>query len=338
MNIFIDESGSFVSARKENSWNCVVAYISPEVDTRGVRGVLNKLKKKSKINRNDEVKLKNIKEKDYFEFLNGLSERNGVLFSVATDAGYNSVSNIKFHQRDQVDKILKNKPKMKYKGGKQGIQLLSDQLSNLSPQLYAQLHCQVNLIHDIIQRGVLYFVQRYPKSLGSFRWRIDQKNTSKTVFEDAFEKITPALLQTKSLRDPLSMLEGANYNAFSRYEFKKGEEPTYLKEVYGINIDADKGINVGKLIREDIKFVDSKKDRGVQVVDLLASGLRRCLRNGFRDNLSVGMMLGKLMVQDQNNKLPIHLISFKGAFITKENPTYAVVRRMANNCRPMLNA
>jgi hypothetical protein len=45
MNIYIDESGSFVSASKENSWNCVVAYVSPEVDTRSIWGVLNKLKK-----------------------------------------------------------------------------------------------------------------------------------------------------------------------------------------------------------------------------------------------------------------------------------------------------
>ena len=88
----------------------------------------------------------------------------------------------------------------------------------------------------IVRDGVLYFVQRFPKSLGKFRWKIDQKNSTRTEYEKTFETLTPALLQSFSLREPIPMLEGADYSAFQRFDYPEGETPTYLKTVYGIDI------------------------------------------------------------------------------------------------------
>lgn len=45
MNIFIDESGSFAETKEEGSWNTVVAYASPEIDSRKIKRILNRLKK-----------------------------------------------------------------------------------------------------------------------------------------------------------------------------------------------------------------------------------------------------------------------------------------------------
>ncbi len=338
MNIFVDESGTFVSTTEKNSWNCVAAYVSPEVDTRKTREALQTLKNTANTLSRQEVKLKNVTEDSYIKFLEKLNKLNGTLFSVATDSSLNSVSAIKIHQQTQVDNILKNKPRMKYKGGRVGIQLLADQLSSLSPQLYAQLHCQVSLIHDFVQRGILYHVQRHPKSLGKFRWRIDQKNSSKPTFEEAFEKITPALLQTISFRDPMIMLKGADYSAFSTYEYAKGEGPTYLKEEYGIDLGDDPGLNLGKLIRDDIKFEDSKHNLGIQMVDLLASGIRRCLRNDFNQNNIIARHLGSLMVAQKHNEPPIHLVGFVEVKVEHSNPAYKAVREMTKFSRAILNA
>ena len=200
MNIYIDESGTFVNtSSNQNAWNCVAAYASPEVDTRKTKQLLNILNIQSGKKYTDEIKLKNIKEEIYFEFLKRMSELNGLLFVIATNGFHNKIQSIKNHQVFQVADLLKNKSRMKYEGGRLGIQRLSDQLSALPPQLYVQLHCQVTLIHDLTSRGVLYFVQRQPSTLGSFKWKIDQKDTIKTDFEDAFEKIVPPLLQSKSL-------------------------------------------------------------------------------------------------------------------------------------------
>lgn len=338
MNIFVDESGSFVNTTKTDSWNCVAAYISPEVDTPKILEVLQELKRSANNTPHKEIKLKDVTEDSYLKFLGELNKLNGTLFSVATDSSLNSLPAIKFHQEKQVEAILKVKPSMKYDGGKLGVQLLADQLSSLSPQLYAQLHCQVNLIHDIVIRGILYYVQRHPESLGKFSWRVDQKNSQKPTFEETFEKILPALLQTKSLREPMIMLKGADYSAFSVYEYTKGESPTYLKEEYGIDLGDDPGVNLGKLLRDDIKFEDSEHCQGVQIVDLLASGIRRCLRNGFNRNSIIAKYLGGLMVQQKYNKPPINLIGFKEAHVEHNTPVYNVVKEMTKFCRAALTA
>lgn len=67
MKIFIDESGSFVNAPSENSWNTVVAYVCPESEIRKLRELLRKFKVHSGYKYTDEVKLKDISENQYIE-------------------------------------------------------------------------------------------------------------------------------------------------------------------------------------------------------------------------------------------------------------------------------
>ena len=337
MNIFIDESGTFVSTDNEDSWNCVVAYFAPEMDTRKFRAIISSLKRKSGFSTREEIKLKDIEEKDYFDFLSKLIILDGVLFSVATDSGNNFINNITEHQKDQVEKIISNVPRMHHQNGKIAVKLLGEQLSVLSPQLYVQLHCQICLIYDVLNQGVLYFVQRFPRSLSNFRWRIDQKNTKKIVFEEVFEKITPALLQSRSLREPMIKLKGADYSAMKKYEYEEGKEPTYLKDEYGIDVSSS-AFNLGKLTGENLRFEDSKSNLGVQIADLLASGIRRCLRNQFMNNEIAAKLLGKLMVSEKKNEPPLRLIGFKKSIISTDSVTYKAVQIMTENSRPMLTA
>ena len=338
MNIYIDESGTFVSASSnQNAWNCVAAYASPEIDTRKTKQLLNTLKIQSGMKYTDEIKLKHIKEEIYFEFLKRLGELNGLLFVVATNGFHNKTELIKNHQLLQVAGLLKNKPKMKYESGRLGLQLLADQLGALPPQLYIQLHCQVTLLHDFIKRGILYFVQRQPSTLGSFKWRIDQKNTIKTDFEDAFEKVTPPLLQSKSLNDPMIQLIGEDYSHFEKYNFAAGSEPTYLKDDYGIAIETANATNVGKLIRENIKFVDSKENIGIQIVDLLASGIRRCLRNDFENNILAAKLLGSLTVQNDRHSQSIHLITLENNETFVDESTSTIIKTMNLYSKSMIH-
>ena len=79
MNIFLDESGSFVSAEERDSWNVIVAYMSPESDRGKLQAVLTRLKRATGVSRTNEIKLRNVQEKDYFDFLFYLGKLNGVL-------------------------------------------------------------------------------------------------------------------------------------------------------------------------------------------------------------------------------------------------------------------
>ena len=94
---------------------------------------------------------------------------------------------------------------------------MADRVARLSPQLYVQLQCQIVLIEQIIRYATLSYVQRHLRTLGDFRWRIDQKDDSRTAYEIAFSGLVPMLLQTRGLSCPLLTLEGADYREFSRY-------------------------------------------------------------------------------------------------------------------------
>ena len=102
MNIFIDESGSFVKSKQEGAWNSVVAYVSPEPDMKKIQIVLKRLKRACQVKSSFEIKLKHVKEQDYFYFLKDLSSLSSVLFCTITDAGCNHLIDVVQHQDQQV--------------------------------------------------------------------------------------------------------------------------------------------------------------------------------------------------------------------------------------------
>ena len=338
MNIFIDESGSFVAAARRDSWNCIAAYLSPEIDRKRMREALGTLKRRADIPIMSEIKLREVRESDYFDFLVRIGKLHGILFAVATDAGLNSVAHIQEHQAGQAALIVEHKDKFRHATARQGLVDLGNRVRQLSPQLYVQLICQVHLISTIILNGILYFVQRLPRTLGSFRWRIDQKNSTRTEYEKAFVSVTPPFLQTISLSEPLPMLRGADYSSFQRFHYSEDERPTYLKDVYGIDVKRDgAGLNVGKLMREDLTFEDSKQNEGVQVADLLAAGIRRCLRKQFKNNQRAAELLGRLMVQGKRNHPPIALLMFsKSEDEPVDSEVANLIRTMRRNVRVMV--
>ena len=336
MYIFIDESGSFAKATKGNSWNVVAAYMTPETEIGRIRYALTELKRALGVNQEKEVKLRDLSEFHYAAFLENLSQMEGVLFVAAADAGKSNVSDIVQHRNNQAESIRKHVHLMQHESGKQAVLELSNRVQRLSPQLYIQLQCQVRLMYSVIRLGVLYFVQRRPKELGSFRWRIDQKNVRRTEYETAFETITPGLLQSISLDEPIMMLNGADYSAFKRFDYAEGEAPDYLRTTYGIDIDVSDSTNIGKVVHEDLKFVNSQQDVGVQVADLLASGMRRCLRMGFRNNIGIARFLGALLIQGEMQSPPLQLLGFTRDDVAATGETTRLVQHMSVCNRAMM--
>lgn len=333
MNIFIDESGSFVSASKTGSWNVVVAVAAPEASRRAIERAVWRLKQSLSKPLSEEIKLNALSEEQYLDFLHDLSKTHATLFATATDAGLNANDLLVQHQQLQVAKVRENLPRMKFDGGRQGVKLLADQLETISPQLYAQLICQVDLLHDVLTRSINYFVQRIPATLTEFRWRIDQKSTSKTTYEATFEKIAPALLQMRSFRQPGFHVEDFDYRHLKQYQYANVEVPKYLEVEYGLQVE--NALNIQKLIRGNLKFKDSRSCLGIQVADLLASGLRRCLRGGFTANDAVAEALGRLTMQNQRGMFPIHLISF-GDESDVDDIASRVVKSMTRHSKSML--
>ncbi len=338
MNIYIDESGSFADAPASSAWNCVGAYIIPEATRKSAVAVLNHLKRVSGVAAQDELKLRDVAEAAYFEFLGSLIELQGVLFAVCIDAGAQTRAQTEEHRDEQADLIVEHKERMRYPEGKQVLETLAAEIRGISPQLYVQLRCHAYLIEAILRRAVNYFALRNPRCLKQIRWRVDQKNAEVNVFETCYLRLCLPLLQSFSLTEPMIRIEGVDYSGFNNYVYPVGEEPTYLQQEYGFPAReaGSRPVNLTKLLTENHEFVDSEASWGVQLADLLSSGVRRCLRGGFQDNRRAAELLGKLMIQEAEGDPPILLVSFNRDG-TDEVDLIAqeAVQTMRSSCRPM---
>ncbi|WP_157832172.1 DUF3800 domain-containing protein [Pseudomonas sp. S09G 359] len=335
MHIFIDESGSFVYTPEKSAWNSICALVIPERFLEEAECTLIDFKKENGCPPSDELKLGEVvDEMSYFRLLIRLAQTSCTLYGAVTDAHTNTPEALADHKASTVKGLLANVEKMHYEEGRQSVRNAADQVKKLSDQLHIQLICQISLMQLVVWQSVLYYAQHEPETLSSFVWRVDGKALEKkTEYESAFEKLLPAYLQTMSISDPIITVTDFDYSHMADFIYKEGEGPDYLKESYGINVDSTGALNIGKIFRDDIKFVNSKGNFGVQLADLLSAGLRRCLRKGFKDNLRAAAFLGRLMVQRPKQEFPVLLLTL-GNEVAIDTYTATLVRMMRKQQRP----
>jgi hypothetical protein len=166
---------------------------------------------------------------------------------------------------------------------------------------------QIALLDQVFRAATLYFSQRVPATLGSFRWRIDQKDETNPLFEQTMRHLAPGFLQARSIRNPAIFVEEFDYRHFDRsFRLPIDRIPRHLQESSDSKIATASDLSK---VFGDVLFVRSHDVPGVQIVDLLASGVRRALRHGFTDNLSIVRRIGSLMVQRPTAESAFHLIT-----------------------------
>ncbi|HFF6158313.1 TPA: DUF3800 domain-containing protein [Stenotrophomonas maltophilia] len=333
MFIYVDESGTFAHSTKSDSWCIVAGYVVPEIARKAVEETLSLLKRQLGRGFQDEVKLKDLSEANLKRFLGELGQVEGSLFVSAIDLGSQDAAAVLAHQRKQVQSVRANRQKMLYEEGRASIDDLSGRLEHLSPQLYTQMVTQIDLLDQVFRMATLYYVQRIPATLGSFKWRMDEKNSARPLFEQTLTHMAPGLIQAKSLREPGIFVKGFDYSHFEkRFRTAPEDIPAYLQEAAGHTIKS--AVNLGAIMR-DSKFVRSHDVPGVQVADLLASAWRRLLRGGFEDNDGVAHLLGRLTVQRPRPNPSIHLMSL-GAGRLAEGAVYRAALIAGKSAKPML--
>ena len=333
MFIYIDESGSFVPAPTENSWNVVAAYAVPEAARKHAESALRQLKIAAGCAHSDEVKLRNITEAQLSAFLDVLSRLDALAFASCIDLGTQNPAVILAHQSAQVQKIRANGPRMIHEEGRAMIEDLASRVERLSPQLYTQMIVQTDLLDQVYRAATLYFSQRVPATLGTFRWRIDEKNPNRPIYEQTLRHIAPPILQSMSVTQPALFVREFDYSHYERaFRYAPGEMPTYLQEATGIEMES--GSNLGKILR-DFDFVRSHDVLGVQIADLIASSFRRLLRGEFVDNLGIARKLGRLTVERARDEPSIHLISLSGQKTAEDNAA-ETIKEVDRAARAML--
>lgn len=334
MYIFVDESGTFTASASAatDSWCVVAAYTSPEKDQDRLNALVSQLHKDYGVA--TEVKLHQLSEARYIRFLRDLSRLNGLAFAVAVDVSLHSEAAVVAHRDAQADKVIEHREKLIHAQARDSLTALSESIRALPVQLYTQLQCQVELFHTVLARSPVYYSQHWPEALARLSWRVDRKDTIPTAYEIAFRTILPAVLQSKSLRDPMIQLVEGNYSFFQRFEFPAGQFPTYLEEDYGIK-SSGHGMDVGKMIGEDFQLVDSNAAPGVQVADLISSGLRRLFRGGFTRSHEIALGLGGNMLSILRGETQIGLVSLSNAAPVSDRSA-AILQCLASKAKPLV--
>ena len=283
-----------------------------------------------------EVKFGDMSEKDYFEFLHKLTQRNGLAFAVATDAGLQTSQDIEAHRTSQAAKVVEHVDKMLYQTGRESLQRLSEDIRALPLQLYTQLMLQLRLFHRVLELATLFYAQRRPPTLAKLSWRLDRKDTILTAYEDAFMRVLPAILQSMSISNPMRRLtDWADYSHFRRFEFKPGEQPDYLQTVYGLPERESSGANLKMMVTEDFQLVDSSDVPGVQIADLLAGGLRRLMRGGFNQPDVAARLLGSVFCASIDGSVCVNLGSLGGQALVSD-ATARLLKLMSRYAQPVL--
>ncbi len=332
MNIYVDESGSFANTTTPNSWCVIAAYVSPESDRKSLANLLGDLKRKVD-GYPKEVKLGMLDETRYFEFILQLGRLSGTVFVAATDMSQNLAEIVVGHRQTQGLKVIEHIDKMRHQSMKDSLSAASKAILEMPPNLYVQMVFQISLFHEVVVKSTLYYVQRTPQLLRELRWRVDQKDTRRTGYENTFRQLLPSVLQSMSISEPLLMLEGCDYSHMVQYEYPPGEQPKYLTEEYGL--PASDGFNIGKMVGGNFTFVDSKSEVGVQVADLVASGFRRLLKGEFLDNDRAAILLGRLCIKGYRGKVPLKLFTMGDEQVV-QSPLADRLHLLQKYAKPML--
>ncbi len=312
MYIYIDESGSFSNPSNLNhSISCIGAIVIPESCHANVISKFVKLRQSW--GERVEVKgskLNEIQRKELFRIL----KPKGVLFiSVIIDFGLNKSLDIEQHRNFQVSDLRKLSNESSDLKFRNTLHDLEQNLTKLSVPLYAQLFMMNSLVIKVVQNATIYYSQRLPRELESFKWVIDAKDVKRTAYEDLWMKIVLPYVQAESFRNPLGVFEEGDYRYFTR--FNHNEIPTQYENEF-TESDPLPG-DIKMILSENRIFVDSKHSAGIQIADIAVNTLRRSmkgnlLRHGYED-------LGSLIIHEKGGPFVMHFFTVGNKIFNKNS-------------------
>lgn len=321
MKIYIDESGTFSIdiKQQQHSISCVVALVVPDQKEKILFDFFNKWKLQAtiqeKIDKNNEIKGSKLNENDFHSLLFGLSFFDLLVEVEFIDLGLTSKEEIETHKLAMAKSHAKSNIGMKINK-----KFCRDIIASLSTPNYVQSLATSKLIYKILSIAPTYYAQRHPSELSSFKWIFDAKNHTKMVnFEETLMNVVMPLVQTNCYIEPISELEEADYSYFNKYLIEPDDVLESFKKDKHVNSTF---VNISELMRETT-FAQSHNTIGLQIVDLIAS----CLRRGINDRLQFHgwKYLSSMIVMRKYNS--VSLTRFSGVM---EEPARTTLANFVN--------
>jgi hypothetical protein len=291
MYIFIDEAGGFQIPSQPNLVSCVTALLVPESFARTLFRKFRRVTRPWK-SAGHEVKGSQLAEDQMAAVIRAVRRFDVLLIGIAIDMGLHSDPVITLHRKGQVDRVFASVLPAVSTARRTKIENLAKRIGALPNQLYVQMLMLTLLIQAVVEAGTLYYVQRIPKTLGSFTWRLDAKDKSITEYERLWQDMVGPLLQTMSLSSPNGYMKGADYSAFDRYCGTVAEAPEHLRNHLPRKGEPLEYIDIDALL-SDLRFCASHRVTGIQMVDMLGAAIRRACNDRLQPAGWKG--LGRLM-------------------------------------------
>lgn len=317
MHIFMDESGTF-SGSKHGAVSVVGALVVPDA-------FISKLNSRYEIVRrglpitDGEVKGRNLNEQQIVRVIRIARRELALYEATVVDAGHHTQEGVSNYMRALREHLTQLLPKLNPQSREKTEEAISN-LSTMPAQLFLQAAAIFSVLERVLQHALLFYVQRYPKELGSFTWIIDAKDAKRaTAWEQWWSWYAPGVLAVRSKLRPGAALEGADYSYHRKFE-------TYdpISDKYQTNL---------ALLLEDVRFV-SQYEPGVEVVDILTNAVRRALTGRLGEE--GWQEIPSIMINRHGHCL--ELMHLEGAGSPPPQPSYAnIIRALGTGKRNMLS-
>jgi hypothetical protein len=292
MHIFIDQSGNFVvSEEKKSKVSCVASLTIPDKHMDAV--ARNYISLRKFWGYEEEVKGSKLSEKQISDTIALLRPYDVLVDIVCLNIGNHSPENVDKFKSVQADKLIENLTKEHHEKLVKQLHEYRERLLKLPNQLFIQATISIQLIKRILDHSPLYYCQRIPEELGNFVWFVDakDKNTGKTPFEELWSTLLMPILESNY---HMGVLEGGDYSYFHKYEIESKDMTDHQRSL--MSEKSIGGVDIKKLIKEQLFFEDSSTNIGLQLVDIMSSAFCRAMNGNL--NIKGWRHLGMLMVKE----------------------------------------
>lgn len=316
MRTYIDEAGIFTDPQLSNTHKVSVvgSLTIPDYSYAAVCDLLDNMK--ARWGATGEIKGSQLMEDQVRSLVEELTAHHVLFSAVIVDSKFCSPTSIASHKANFAAKILASISPHHHPDFVKKLRSLSSMIAEISDQLYVQSLAMTSIIHRSHQLSTLFYVQRTPSELAQFQWIVDAKQKNLTPTEKWWKDMLGPCLQGMSRTDPLQMLRGADYSHYNQFSDDK---------MQGAG-------SVNKIIK-DFGFRDSASEKGLQLVDILTTSLRRALNQKFQIEGWRG--IGRLMIHMRNQNL-LSIVLEGDIPTTRSVPYYHVIETLNKEAREML--
>jgi len=115
-------------------------------------------------------------------------------------------------------------------------------------------------------------VLRTPQELAPFRWVIDAKELNGTEYERLWRALISPLVQSNSVHEPFTTIEGCDYSHFERFYVDNESLPEHVKPY----THGHGGLNFGLILNEHFTLDEIRIDAGSKARRHSCLGIHAC--------------------------------------------------------------